>query len=78
MKRLLYIPFCIAMLLCCKESDSMDAINTASFTTMQGKWYLTAVERNALNGQNVWEQITPGKADTLVFRPDGVVLDASG
>ncbi|MCE7066813.1 hypothetical protein [Dyadobacter sp. CY326] len=79
MKRLLYIPLCIALLLSCTEKEDMSAMTAYAFETIQGKWYLTAVEKNSIDGtKNIWEQVAAGKADTLVFRADGVVLDASG
>ena len=78
MKRLLYIPFCIALLLSCKK-DTMDVLSAASFQTIQGKWYLTAIEKNAIDGRtNFWEPIDPAKADTLIFRSDGVILETDG
>lgn len=78
MKRLLYIPFCIMLMLSCKK-DSMDTLSAADFLSIQGKWYLSATEKNAINGtKNVWEPIEPSKADTLVFRSDGIILDPDG
>ncbi|MCF2516904.1 hypothetical protein [Dyadobacter sp. CY351] len=78
MKQLLYIPFCIALLLSCKK-DTMEAMNAPELLSVQGKWYLTAVEKNAIDGRNkVWEPIDLAKADTLIFRSDGVMLDTDG
>ena len=78
MKRLLYIPFFIALLIACKK-DSMDVYNSASFTTIEGKWYLAAIEKKPINGgTNAWEPIKPNQADTLIFRADGVILQTDG
>lgn len=79
MKRLLYIPFAIAVLLACKK-DSMDAVNSAAlFTSIEGKWYLSAIERKSIAGTiNNWEPVKPNQADTLIFRSDGVILQTDG
>ncbi|MCF2488496.1 hypothetical protein [Dyadobacter sp. CY347] len=57
----------------------MEAMDSPDLVSVQGKWILTAVEKNAIDGtKNVWEAIVPGKADTLIFRSDGVILDTDG
>jgi hypothetical protein len=79
MKRLLYIPFCIALLLACKK-DSVDAYyGLADFQTIEGKWYLSAIEKNAIDGTgSSWEPVKSNQADTLIFRSDGVILETDG
>ena len=80
MKRLLYITLSMLVFLACKK-DSMDAgiQSMGNFMSIQGKWYLSAIERTSIdNAQRTWEPAAAANVDTLMFRTDGVMLDSSG
>lgn len=80
MRRLLYIPLVLVCLLSCKEDSDRDAMQPAitAFRSVSGTWHSVEIERSSLDNKNAWEQIPAAKSDTLVFRTDGVVLNANG
>lgn len=77
MKRLLYIPVVLVCLLSCKkESDSDPMQFSAAFQSVAGTWHSVEIERSSLDNKSVWGPIASEKSDTLIFRTDGVVLNA--
>lgn len=79
MKRLLYIPLVLVWLLSCKKESADDPMQFgATFKTIAGPWHSIEVEKSSLNNQNTWEPVASAKSDSLIFRNDGVVLNADG
>jgi hypothetical protein len=78
MKQLLYIPLFLVLLLSCKKDSIDGATSFADFLTIQGSWHLIEIERTSLDNKNVWESVSATKADTLIFRTDGVILNTDG
>ncbi|MHA4742158.1 hypothetical protein [Dyadobacter sp. MSC1_007] len=77
MKSLLYISLIGLLSLSCKK-DSGDVYPQASFSTISGKWHSIEMERSSLDNKSVWEPIAAAQSDTIVFRGDGVILNADG
>lgn len=77
MKRLLYFPLFITLLLSCKK-DSMDTYNSANVQSIAGSWRLVEVEKASIDNKNVWQPVPASQSDTLVFRADGVILNPDG
>ena len=78
MKRLLYIPLVLVWLLSCKKDSFDDMSPNLAFTTVSGPWHSIEIERSSLDNKSTWEPIAASKSDTLIFRGDGVVLNANG
>lgn len=78
MKRLLYIPVVLVWLLSCNSSTDSDPTVLNSFSTVSGQWYSIEAERSSLDNKSVWEAIPATQTDTLIFRGDGVILNADG
>lgn len=78
MKRLLYIPLFLVCLLSCKEDNDSSPMQSMTFQTMSGAWRSAEVEKSSLGNGSTWEPIAAAQSDTLVFRSDGVILNANG
>lgn len=78
MKRLLYIPLVLVWLLSCKKDSVGDLSPNYAFSTVSGIWHSVEVERSSLDNKSTWEPIEAAKSDSLIFRIDGVVLNADG
>lgn len=78
MKRLLYIPLFLILLLSCKKDSIDGASSYMDFQTIQGAWHLIEIERTSLDNKNVWESVSSAQSDTLTFRGDGVILYTDG
>ena len=78
MKRLLYVPILVMMLLGCKsnENDSV-AAQSAALQSIFGKWLMTETEQ-VVNGKLVWTKATTLTPVYLSFSPEGVLLDSDG
>ncbi|GGM80906.1 hypothetical protein GCM10010967_10910 [Dyadobacter beijingensis] len=50
----------------------------AAFTTVSGLWHSIEIERSSLDNKSSWEPIAATQSDSLIFRSDGVVLNANG
>jgi hypothetical protein len=77
MKSLLYISLIGLLSLSCAK-DSGDAYPQLTFSTISGKWHSIETERSSLDNKSVWEPIAGAQSDTIVFRGDGVILNADG
>lgn len=73
MLRQLYILVFLFLLQSC-TSDS-DSITPADLNSITGTWRLIQIEKGGF-GQKYWESAVSTSADYLIFRADGVVLDA--
>lgn len=78
MKRLLYLPLVLACLLSCKEDSDSGPMQALTFQTMSGRWHSAEVEKSSLGNGGTWEPIAAAQSDTLIFRSDGVILNADG
>ncbi len=78
MKRLLYIPLVLVWLLSCKKDSVNDLSPNYAFSAVSGIWHSVEVERSSLDNKSTWEPIDAAKSDSLIFRTDGVVLNADG
>ncbi|MGV3601495.1 MAG: hypothetical protein ACO1N1_09850 [Dyadobacter fermentans] len=80
MKRLLYIPLVLVWLLSCKKDSDSDGVfnGIGTFRTIEGRWHSVEIERSSLDNKSNWEPIANANSDTLIFRNDGVVLNADG
>ncbi|WP_353721427.1 hypothetical protein [Dyadobacter sp. 676] len=78
MKRLLYLPLVLVWLLSCQKESAGDLAPNYAFATVSGPWHSIEVERSSLDNKSTWEPIEASKSDTLIFRGDGVVLNADG
>jgi hypothetical protein len=58
MKRLLYIPLFLVLLLSCKKDSIDGAMLFADFLTIQGSWHLIEIERTSLDNKSVWESVS--------------------
>jgi hypothetical protein len=78
MKRLLYIPLVLVWLLSCKKERDGDLSPALAFNSVSGIWHSIEVERSSLDNKSTWEPVAAAKSDSLIFRTDGVVLNANG
>lgn len=78
MKRLLYIPVVLVWLLSCQKDADSDPTAMLYFSTISGPWHSIEAERSSLDNKSVWEPIPATQSDTLIFRNDGVILNADG
>jgi hypothetical protein len=78
MKRLLYVPILVMILLGCKsnENDSV-AVQSAALQSLVGKWLMTETEQ-IINGKLVWTKAATLTPVYLSFSPEGVPLDSDG
>jgi len=65
-------------LLSCKKDSVGDMLPNAAFGDVSGVWHSIEVERSSLDNKSSWEPIEAAKSDSLIFRGDGVVLNADG
>ncbi|GLU51948.1 hypothetical protein [Dyadobacter frigoris] len=77
MKRLLYIPLLLILLLGCKSNENDSATPQSLVTSLSGKWLMTETEVT-VNGKKVWQVVNTLTPVYLIFRSDGVMLDGDG
>lgn len=68
----------LVWLLSCKTERSGDLYPALAFTSVSGIWHSIEIERSSLDNKSTWEPIAASKSDSLIFRADGVVLNANG